>query len=213
MMNDWIEIGTIVAPQGLAGEVRVYPSSELPERFLEPGQRWLLSPGQAEPQPIEILGGRYLAGKGLYVVELEGIENREQAEALRDSQLFVKKSDRPHLEEDEFYTLDLIGLEVINQLDGQIVGTVADVISAGHDVLEIELSPSFAQSQSVSVEPDIADNSAQDQHSSRRKKRKPKRKPPQQKKLLVPFVKDIVPVVDLEKRHLEITPPPGLMDL
>ena len=209
MMNDWIEIGTIVAPQGLAGEVRVYPSSELPERFLEPGQRWLLSPGQAEPQPIEILGGRYLPGKGLYVVELEGIENREQAEALRDCQLFVKKSDRPHLEEDEFYTLDLIGLEVINQPDGQIVGTVVDVMSAGHDVLEVELSPSFIQSQSV--EP--AENSAQKQHNSRRKKRQPKQKAPQQKKLLVPFVKDIVPVVDLEKRRLEITPPPGLMEL
>jgi len=207
MMNDWIEIGTIVAPQGLAGEVRVYPSSELPERFLEPGLRWLLSPGQAEPQPIEILGGRYLAGKGLYVVELEGIENREQAGALRNCQLFVKKSDRPHLEEDEFYTLDLIGLEVVNQLDGQIVGTVVDVMSAGHDLLEVELSSSWTPP----VEP--ADNSAQQQQSSRRKKRKPKQKTPQQKKLLVPFVKDIVPVVDLEKRRLEITPPPGLMEL
>ena len=208
MMNDWIEIGTIVAPQGLAGEVRVYPSSELPERFLEPGLRWLLSPGQVEPQPIEILGGRYLPGKGLYVVELEGIENREQAEALRNCQLFVKSSDRPHLEEDEFYTLDLIGLEVVNQLDGQIVGTVVDVMSAGHDLLEVELSPSFTPSPS---EP--ADNSSQNQHNSRRKKRKPKRKTPQQKKLLVPFVKDIVPVVDLEKGRLEITPPPGLMAL
>ena len=206
-MNDWIEIGTIVAPQGLAGELRVYPSSELPERFLEPGLRWLLSPGQVEPQPIEILGGRYLPGKGLYVVELEGIENREQAEALRDCQLFVKKSDRPHLEEDEFYTLDLIGLEVFNQLDGQIVGTVVDVMSVGHDLLEVELSPSWTPP----VEP--ADNSAQQQQSSRRKKRKPKRKPPQEKKLLVPFVKDIVPVVDLEKGRLEITPPPGLMEL
>lgn len=212
-MNDWIEIGTIVAPQGLAGEVRVYPRSELPERFLEPGLRWLLSPGQVEPQPIEILGGRYLARKGLYVVELEGIENREQAEALRNCQLFVKSSDRPHLEEDEFYTLDLIGLEVVNQLDGKTLGTVVDVINAGHDLLEVELSPSFTPSPSVSVEPILAENSPENQHSSRRKKRKPKRKPPLQKKLLVPFVLDIVPVVDLEKRRLEINPPPGLIDL
>ncbi|NEP43868.1 MAG: 16S rRNA processing protein RimM, partial [Okeania sp. SIO2H7] len=97
-----------------------------------------LPPGQPEPQPIEILGGRFLPGKGLYVLELEGIEDREQAETLRDCQLLVKKSDRPHLEEDEFYTFDLIGLEVINQLDGQNLGTVVDVINAGHDVLEIE---------------------------------------------------------------------------
>ena len=35
----WLEIGTIVAAQGLRGEVRVYPSSDFPERFLEPGTR------------------------------------------------------------------------------------------------------------------------------------------------------------------------------
>lgn len=214
-MNDWIEIGTIVAPQGLAGEVRVYPNSELPERFLEPGVRWLLPPGQKEPQAIEILGGRYIPGKGLYVVELEGIENREQAEGLRDYQLLVKKSDRPHLEDDEFYTLDLVGLEVINQLDGQTLGTVVDVINAGHDVLEIEMlsSPSEEDSKVISSQAIIANNSADKQHSSRRKKGKSKRKPPQQKKLLVPFVLDIVPVVDLEKGRIEITPPPGLIDL
>lgn len=216
MMNDWIEIGTIVAPQGLAGEVRVYPNSELPERFLEPGMRWLLPPGEREPQQVEILGGRYLSGKDLYVVELEGIETREQAEGLRDSQLLVKSSDRPHLEDDEFYTLDLIGLEVINQLDGQTLGTVVDVMNAGHDVLEIEmLSPPSQEEDSkvISPEPIAADNSANNQQTSRRKKRKPKRKPPKQKKLLVPFVLDIVPVVDLEKGRIEITPPPGLIDL
>ena len=50
----------------------MYPNTDFPERFLEPGQRWLLRPGSKEPQPIKLLRGRYLDGKGLYVVQLEG---------------------------------------------------------------------------------------------------------------------------------------------
>lgn len=94
-MSKWIEIGRIVAPQGLKGDIRVYPSSDFPERFTEPGKRWLLSPGQIEPRSIELLRGRYLPSKGLYVIELAGIENREQAEALRNSQLLIEQGDRP----------------------------------------------------------------------------------------------------------------------
>jgi len=37
--------GTITAPQGLDGEVRVYSNSDFPERFEQPGQRWLQRPG------------------------------------------------------------------------------------------------------------------------------------------------------------------------
>jgi 16S rRNA processing protein RimM len=42
--EEWIEIGTIVSPQGLNGELRVYSNSDFPERFLVPGKRWLQAP-------------------------------------------------------------------------------------------------------------------------------------------------------------------------
>ncbi|PSO69461.1 MAG: ribosome maturation factor RimM, partial [Cyanobacteria bacterium QS_1_48_34] len=38
--DKWLEIGTIVAPQGLEGELRVYPTTDFPERFEQPGVRW-----------------------------------------------------------------------------------------------------------------------------------------------------------------------------
>jgi 16S rRNA processing protein RimM len=114
--DDWLEIGTIVAPQGLRGELRVYPNSDFPERFEEPGQRWLQRPGDTEPQPIELLQGRFVPGKKIYVVQLAGVETREQAEALRDSRLLVPESDRPELGDDEYHVMDLLNLEVFNQL-------------------------------------------------------------------------------------------------
>ena len=181
-IEGWLEIGKIVAPQGLSGELRVYPKSDFPERFVQPGQRWLLRPGETQPQLVELLAGRYLEGKGLYVVQIAGVEDRQQVEALRGSLLLVPQSDRPPLGEDEYHVLDLIGLEVFMQESDQFVGTVVDIIPAGNDLLQVQLHESFLSDKA-------------------------------QKKVLIPFVKAIAPVVDLEAKRIEITPPVGLLEL
>lgn len=205
----WLEIGTIVSPQGLGGELRVYSNSDFPERFEQPGQRWLLRPNETEPEPIELLGGRYIPGKKLYVVELAGVEDRNQAEALRGCKLMVPESDRPPLGEDEYHVLDLIGLEVFNQLTGEILGTVVDVIPAGNDLLEVQLSkqPEPVSSAEESEQP------KKGEVNRTSKKRKARPKPPKPKTVLIPFVKAIVPIVDLSAGRVEITPPVGLLNL
>ena len=180
--DDWLEIGKIVAPQGLSGELRVYPVSDFPERFEVPGKRWLLRSGDTEPQPIELLTGRYISNKNLYVLKLAGVENCDQAEALRGCKLMVPASDRPQLGEDEYHVLDLIGLEVFMQASGELVGTVVDIIPAGNDLLEVKLHESFATDK-------------------------------KQKNVLIPFVQAIAPVVDLPSNRIEITPPPGLLEI
>jgi 16S rRNA processing protein RimM len=187
--DDWLEIGKIVAPQGLSGELRVYPVSDFSERFEVPGKRWLLRPGETEPQPMELLTGRYVSNKNLYVLKLAGVENCDQAEALRGCTLLVPASDRPQLGEDEYHVLDLIGLEVFMQASGELVGTVVDIIPAGNDLLEVKLHPSFT--------PDKG------QITNDKK----------QKTVLIPFVQAIAPVVDLTSGRIEITPPPGLLEV
>jgi 16S rRNA processing protein RimM len=193
--DDWLEIGTIVAPQGLNGEMRVYSNSDFPERFEVPGQRWLLRPNQIEPEPVELLKGRYVPGKGIYIVQLAGVEDRNQVEALRDCKLMVPASDRPPLEDDEYHVRDLIGLQVVNQLTGETLGVVVDLIPAGNDLLEVRL-PQPPDS------PDIEEIQPENQ--------KPRSQPAT---VLIPFVKEIVPVVDLQQGRIEVTPPPGLLDL
>jgi 16S rRNA processing protein RimM len=136
--SGFLEIGKIIAPQGLQGEMRVYPDSDFPERFEQPGERWLLRPGAKAPESIQLLAGRYLHGKGLYVVQLAGITSREQSEALRGSKLLVPESDRPPLEAGEFHVRDLIGLAVYDQTTQTLIGTVTDVFPAGNDLLEVE---------------------------------------------------------------------------
>lgn len=204
--DPWLEIGTIASPHGLRGEVRVYPKSDFPERFVEPGTRWLLRQGETEPQAIELLAGRDIPGKGLYVVELAGINNRDSAEALRGAMLLVPDSDRLPLEADEFHVRDIIGLAVFVQATGERLGTVVDVLSAGHDLLQVQLDAGI-ETPAVAEFPDISPSTTR----RKRKASKPKRPPLNQ--VLIPFVSEIVPTIDLQAGRIEIVPPDGLIDL
>lgn len=189
--TDWLEIGKIVAAQGLRGEVRVLSYSDFPERFLTPGQRWLRSTPQAQPQTVELLKGRPVPGKNLYILQLEGINHRDQAEALRGSMLLVPASDRPPLEDGEFHVSDLIGLTVMHHQTQTLIGTVVDVFAASQDILEVQLAHPPAAPASP---------------KKRRRKRKPR-----PATVLIPFVEAIVPIVDLKQQHLAVLPPPGLL--
>ena len=138
--EELLVVGKLVAAQGLKGEVRVLPMSDFPERFTRPGRRWLQRRGQAA-RPLELLSGRPLPGKELFVLRLAGVDSREAAEAVVGEELLVPASDRPRLAPGEFYLLDLVGLEV-RLLDGgsgagAVLGTVTNLIHAGNDLLEV----------------------------------------------------------------------------
>ena len=170
----WLTIGEIVAPQGLRGEVRINPSSDFPERFINSGPRWLQSKSE-EPQKIQLLSGRQIPGKSIYVVSFLGINNRSQAELLVGKKVLVNSNQRPKLQEGEFHLLDLVGLKVKLQPDGEHIGKIVNLTSSGNDLLEVELNSG--------------------------------------KKVLVPFVKEVVPIINLEEGWVLIIPPSGLFDL
>lgn len=134
-----MEVGRLVAAQGLRGELRVLPLSDFPERFTRPGPRWLRS-RQGEVLAVQLLCGRQLPGKELFVVRLEGCDDRSAAEGLVGHHLLVDAADRPPLEPGEFHVLDLLGLEVRLLPEANAIGTVTDLIHGGNDLLEIELT-------------------------------------------------------------------------
>jgi len=233
----WLEIGKILGPQGLHGELRVYPDTDFPERFLQPGPRWLLGPNMHQPQTVELVRGRYLGNKGLYVVQIQGIHDRQQAEMLRNGRLMVPASDRPTLQPGEFHVLDLIGLNVFDQSTQHPIGTVIDVLAAGNDLLEIGLNPDVLGNPNMpaaagsSSAPDPIPHTDATQHSETtveptqkpsthhnslrkkgKRKRKAKAKLPKPPTVLVPFVEPIVPVVDIAQGRIEVNLPPGLIE-
>ena len=224
--KDWLLIGRIVGAHGLNGHVKVYPESDFPERFIEPGERWLQRPG-AKPVTIRLTSGRYLEGKNIYLVKLAGIDFRDQAEGLNGAKLVVPVGNRLPLAPGEFHVSDLIGLSVILQSDQTAIGTITNVYTTGHDLLEVSLpladTPSSAPdiNQDKGYQLEVSPSPSAENHPSlrakaaqklRRKARRAKKKK-QPKTLLIPFVEDIVPVVDVLAGRIEITPPTGLIEL
>ncbi|WP_413441448.1 ribosome maturation factor RimM [Synechococcus sp. MIT S1220] len=135
---DWLKVGRVVGAQGLKGELKINPSSDFPERFTQPGPRWLQASNGGSPKKMELIRGRQLPGRSLFVVRLEGINDRAAAETLVGQDFLVHSDDRPTLQEGEFHLLDLVGLEVRLNAEGSSLGTVQDLISAGNDLLEIQ---------------------------------------------------------------------------
>ena len=200
-----IEVGTITSPQGLKGELRVYSDSDFPERFTKAGTRWLQHPDTSVISQVQLKGGRYIAGKNLYVIKLEGVEDRNTAEEFRNYKFLVDKSDRPKLSKDEYHVFDLVGLEVYHQQTQENIGVVVDLYSAGNDLLEVKLHK----------QPETETNPKRDlsQISRRSKRKKYKPKPDRPLTVFIPFVREIVPVVDISHRRIEISPPDGLINI
>ena len=73
--EEWLPVGQLVGAQGLRGELRLNPASDFPERFTEPGPRWLQAKGSPLKE-VELLEGRQLPGKSIYVVRLKGVNSR-----------------------------------------------------------------------------------------------------------------------------------------
>ena len=186
-------VGTLVAAQGLAGELRILPRSDFPERFTQPGPRWLLA-RQGRPRAVELLGGRQLPGKSLFAVRLAGVSSRDAAEALVHQEFLVDASQRPKLAPGEFHLLDLVGLQV-RLLDaaepgsspGEPIGRVVDLIHGGNDLLAVELAPAASPPAGGQPAPG--------------------------RRVLIPFVEAIVPIVNLQEGWIGLTPPPGLLEL
>jgi 16S rRNA processing protein RimM len=200
--DPWLEIGTVVAPQGLKGELRILSSSDFPERFQTPGERWLQDPkGLNPPRSVQLLRGRFLPGKNIYVVRLADIEDRQQAECLRDYRLLVARSDRPPLGEDEYHVADLVGLSVYHQLTGKKIGVVTDLLTAGNDLLEVHLD-AIAATPSENLPEETVENENTENTDAEKSR-----------KVLIPFVKAIVTSVDLEQKRIELLPPGGLLEL
>ena len=222
--GELLEVGRLVSAQGLQGELRLNPLSDFPERFTVPGQRWLQ--GRTGPaKAVTLLSGRQLPGRELYVLRLEGVNDRSSAEALVGHALLVPASDRPPLAEGEFHLLDLVGLEVRLLADGGVIGRVTDLLHAGNDLLEVELAPDPTRA----VDPIVAPDPAPDQNmagdpgpapragpSAAAGQPAPAPKPAgptKPRRILIPFVEPIVPEVHLAEGWLGITPPPGLLEI
>jgi 16S rRNA processing protein RimM len=128
-------VGVIVGAHGVRGEVRVAPETDFPERFARLEQM-AVTPKGAAPRLMKITAARSHVGKGLLLLRLEGIEERDAAEALRGAELRIRESDLTALPAGRYYEFQILGLAVVTE-DGRDLGKIIDIIHTGaNDVYE-----------------------------------------------------------------------------
>jgi 16S rRNA processing protein RimM len=168
-----VTVGRIGRPHGVRGDVVVGVRTDEPELRFARGSR--LDTDPVGVGPLTVAGHRWHSGDLL--VRFEEISDRTAAAELGGTWLLVDSAVLGALDDpDEFRDGDLVGLSV-RTVDGTAVGTVADVLHHGQDILVID--PVGARAEQI----------------------------------LIPFVKAIVPEVDIAGGVLVIDPPEGLLNL
>jgi 16S rRNA processing protein RimM len=140
---DAIEVGRIADAWGVKGWFKVLPHSADPQALFS-SKRWYLQPSER--------GAKTFSGTVLLrvreakehsdtvVARADEVDDRAAAEALRGARIFVPRSSFPTADPDEYYWVDLLGLDVVNR-EGVALGRVKDLMATGPQtvlVLEYE---------------------------------------------------------------------------
>ncbi len=132
-MQETLKVGKIVTTHGLKGEVKVYPTTENPDRFLELS-RVFLDLGVSRKE-LEIESVRFQ--NKMVLLKFKGLDRIEDVEGFRSRDLLIRREDAIPLAENQWFIGDLIGLKVLLP-DDAVLGTVKDVMETGaNDVLLI----------------------------------------------------------------------------
>ena len=126
-------MGRIAGPWGVRGWVRVQPFTEHPGT-LAGYTVWQLG-REGSWKDFTVIEAR-LQG-AMVIAELAGVATREEALALKGSEVAVPREALPVPEEGRFYWADLVGFSVVNT-ERQVLGAVKGIFSNGaHDIIEV----------------------------------------------------------------------------
>lgn len=134
-MAERVCLGVIIGAHGLQGLVRVKSFAEDEEAVACYGP---LEDDQGEPIALTLIG----RGRGALLARVDGVGDRDSAEALRGTRLHVLRETLPPVGKDEYYHADLIGLQV-DHLNGAEIGIVVAVHDFGAgDLIDVRLAGS-----------------------------------------------------------------------
>ena len=139
--KDWLVIGIITSSHGVEGKLNIRSLSDFRERFTKPGKRWIQK-NDEEPIPYNLISGVQKPGKSSFIITLEGIKDRNEADNFKQYKLLVKSDDIPKLKDNEFHLNQLIDLDVKLTVNSkiEIIGTVVDLITENNDLIVVRLN-------------------------------------------------------------------------
>ena len=127
---EWVVVGRVNGAWGIRGEIKVEPFTDAPHRFNKGGVLYL------EERPTRIIHSR--KHKGRFVLKLDGIEDRNGAEALAGVELAIPREQVAPLPAGSYYHFQIIGMEVWTEGPRRL-GNVRQIMrTGGHDVYVID---------------------------------------------------------------------------
>ena len=125
-MEDLLKVGVITTTHGVRGEVKVYPTTDEPERFLD--LEYVLLDTGKELRRLDIKNVRFF--KNLVILKFDGIDNINDIEKYKGRDLWIPREEAQELDEDEYYIADLLGMKVLLE-DGSEFGILKNVMETG----------------------------------------------------------------------------------
>lgn len=120
--TEFFTIGHIVAPHGVRGDVRIYPDTDFPERFLEMKYAYI------DGVKYAVKEARF--HKRVVLVKFDGIDDRNGAAALVKKEFQIPRMELMPLAEGQYYIFDIIGCSVFDK-NGNLLGEVTDILRTG----------------------------------------------------------------------------------
>lgn len=229
----FIHVATITSAHGVHGGVKVTSVSDFTAHRLSgtnPSTRFLKLRHRRYPRPVEIKYSKQTSHADIWIVHFEGMKSRDDFKLLQlqGAKIYVRgEEDKPPLARGEYVALDLVNVRVALKLNdteneqdaqcsyrtqtkrgevvaGKVIGVVEEIMgrseicqdekaaSIANDVLQIALFQHDQLQTETKFSASIPDDAT---------------------RVLVPFVKELVPIVDLSVSLIVLDPPPGLLDV
>ena len=133
-MEDYFRVGVIANTHGIRGEVKVFPTTEDPQRFK--GMKEIILDTGSEKKVLEVASARFF--KNLVILKFKGIDSINDIEKYKGTDLLVTRENAIPLNEGEYYIADIIGASVVTE-DGVQFGILKDVLTTGaNDVYVVD---------------------------------------------------------------------------
>lgn len=134
-MEEMFQVGVISSTHGIAGEVKVYPTTDDPKRFRKL-KSVLLDSGKGMLE-LEIAGVKFF--KQMVILKFRGFDRIEDVLPYKGRSLYVTRENAVKLKKNEYFIADLIGMKVYEE-DDNFLGELTDVIQTGaNDVYAVKM--------------------------------------------------------------------------
>ena len=136
LMEDKFQVGVITSTHGVRGEVKVFPTTDDPNRFKRL-KEVILDTGKEE-LVLEVEGVKFF--KQFVILKFKGFDNINDIEKYRQKSLYVTRQNAVRLKKDEYFVADLMGMKVVDEQNAEI-GVLKDVMETGaNDVYVITMT-------------------------------------------------------------------------